>query len=346
MVSGFGGSMKTSMRSAALASAAIIVLLSGTTAAFASTPQTLSLTIPMGGVTNLGTQTYTVSGGQVVYAMVNGQALNPGAKLSYSFVAIQDGFSTSGWGNLYLTGTIGGTKVDVNGYYSFDSIEALAQIGPSELPGFFISSAPNIMMNVGGSQLALSQPFAIETPYANPFGGPIVMSSADGASLVIVATYSTGDIFWQGTQLQGAIGGTLGSTPASGMVTLTGNEQEDLVAGTAADSGTISFTGMTPSSLDVTGTYQGSDYIPAPNPAYDCSSYTGFPGTCVETGFMSQGTFKAGDIRGAYSTTWSTPALAFYSTIQATVSQSQNGYSGFNGYSGLFGFLGFFQQYF
>ncbi|HKT21463.1 MAG TPA: hypothetical protein VJR06_02400 [Nitrososphaerales archaeon] len=312
--------MKSRTISAALASAAVLFLLSSSAAVFADPPQTLSLDMPAGGVTNLGVQTYNVAGGQVVYAAVNGAPLDPGANLQYSYTATQNAFSTSGQGSMTLTGTSGGSPVSVTGTFTFDSISALAVIGNSELPGFFVSSAPSITINDGGIVQTLAQPLVAESPYINPFGAPIVLSSMDGVTLIVVARFSTGTINWQGTSIQGAVTGQSGPSReglVTGTVILTGNEAEDLVAGTATDQGSITFTGMSQRGLNAVGTYTGSDIIPTTG-AIDCSAYTGVTGTCTETGFTSTGTFSAGQIKGGYSTQWSVPALGFYSTINAT----------------------------
>jgi len=332
--------MKTSIRSTTLASTAILLLLSGTTAAFASTSQSLNLTVPIGLVTNLGTQTYTVAGGQVAFAMVEGQPVNPGATIQYGYYATVSGQSAQGWGYVKMTGTIpDGSTVKVAGAFKIDSEQAIATIG-SDLPGFFVSSAPTITVTYEGSTQALAVPFAVESPYLNPFGMPIVLGAADN-SVVIAATYSTGTIFWQNTQLQGGVAGSVGTQPASGTFTLTGDEFEDLVAGTASDMGTIAFSNMTPSSLNVVGTYRGSSSIPTTG-TMDCSAQlTGIPGTCTETGFMSSGKFAANGVKGTYSSEWSTPALSFTTTIQGTVGQNSYTNNWTSLFSKTFGFLGF-----
>jgi len=334
--------MKTSMRKTALSALAIAFLLSGASAAFASTPsQSLSYTA-VGGVANLGNQNYVVAGGQVYFAMIDGYPVNPGASIYYQYYANQNGPSTSGFGSIHMRGTLatpnGNADFTVSGTFSIVSNEGTTQIGAGYLPFYFIAS-PNIVTTIAGTPTPLEAALAIENPYFNPFGAPVVMVSAD-SSIVIAATYDVGTITWSGTQLEAQIvSGTLGTTPVSGMMTLTGGEFENLVSGTAVDSGQTSWTGMSPSSLDASGTYHGTDTIPyvANNPDNDCSSYTGIPGAtglCTVTGFQSQGSFRAGDISGTYSTTWETPALAFTTTIQGTVGGSYGG-SWFN----LFRFL-------
>lgn len=186
-------------------------------------------------------------------------------------------------------------------------------------------------MTVGGIAQTIPETLSIESPYFNPFGGPIVMASPDGA-IVIVATYSQGTILWTGTQLAAPLVGRLGTTPAAGTLTLTGGELENLVTGTAVDSGTIIFSAMTPASLDSSGFYQGSDTIPGPvgtspypigPPApWDCSPVFMIPGACTETGFQSVGQFWGPGMSGSYSTTWGVPAFEFSSAVTATVTQS------------------------
>lgn len=334
--------MKTFIRTSLLTSIAILVLLGGSTAAFADTSQQLSMAAT-GGVTYLGTQTYTVAGGAVEYAAVNGQTLTH-PHLSYYFQATQagaDGAGTSGYGTLTLTGRSDGARVTVTGSFGFDTDLPLTTIG-TDLPGFFVSYAPNVYITTSGSTQPLGQALTIESPYLNPFGGPIVIATADdGATLTIVATYTTGNIYWQGTQVGGELSGTLGSTPVTGMLSLTSNENENLVAGTAYDRGTISFSGMTPSSLNVNGNYQGTDYIPTTG-AIDCSSEVTFiEGTCYETGFQSQGSFNAQGIYGSYNTQWGVPAIGFYTVIQATLPQTGSSGQPGNYGNGWFGFGGF-----
>jgi len=327
--------MKTLVRRTALTSIAILFLLGGTTAAFADSPQsqhqsqTLNMTIPTGGVTDLGNQVYAVSGGQVAYAMIAGQTLNPGATIQYRFVANQTGMTTTGSASIRLTGTTtSGASVRVSGEFNITGILAAAVIGQSELPFFFLTDTSNVQMTIAGSPQTLPESLSIESPYFNPFGAPIVMASPDGA-IIIAATYTRGSIVWNGSQVTGPLVGTLGTTPVTGTMTLTGGERENLVKGTATDAGTTTFSGMTPTSLNANGSYRGSDTIPTTGTS-DCSAVTGIPGTCTETGFQSSGRFRAGDISGNYTTTWGVPAIGFTSSITATV--SQNGDSGSSGH--------------
>jgi hypothetical protein len=174
-------------------------------------------------------------------------------------------------------------------------------------------------MTVAGSTQTVPETMQIESPYFNPFGAPIVLASMDN-SIVIAATYTSGNIIWAGTKVGGATFGTLGSTQTSGAFNMTSSEFENLVTGRSMDAGTISFSSMTSSSLDAKGFYVGTSTIPTTGSS-DCSASTGIPGTCTETGFQSIGTFTMSGISGSYNTTWGVPALGFSSTVSATVSQ-------------------------
>ncbi len=344
--------MNVTARRTALAITAIIVLLGGAAPALAYTqPQQLNLTSnPMGGVTDLGAQTYTVAGGQVVFALINGVPLsNP--SLQYGFVASENTGVMSGAGAMRLTGTLSGQSITISGNFGIDDAQFIASAGYNALPGYFISDSPNLNVNTGGNTQRFGLPLAIETPYANPFGGPIVMYSGDclipnttSCYLTIVTTYNIGTIYWQGSQVSGPVTGTLGSTPVSGTASNSGNEFENLVTGYAIDQGTTTFTGFAIPSLNGNGNYHGTSTIPPGG--QDCSSaLTGidYPvPTCMYTGFQSSGHWALGQFRGTYSTTWTSPAFAFTTQLQGSASQNSNsgfGFGSFGGLSGLFGFL-------
>jgi fibronectin-binding autotransporter adhesin len=336
--------MTALLRRLALASIAILFLLGGTAAAFAQTTQALSLQTPVaqpGVVTNLGTQTYIVSGGQVVGAAILGDALNPGATLVYSFTATQSGLSAQGTASISLAGTtvIEGSDVPVtvSGTFIINSEVSGDVIGSSALPFFFVTAPSNVQVTVGGSTQTISESLDIESPYLNPGGLPIVIASADNY-IVIAATYTQGTILWAGTQVSALVSGSLGTRTATNPASnfnLIGGEIENLVTGTAIDAGTIAFSSMTPSSLDVSGPYAGASSIPAnptmpagqPSP-YDCSAALLLPeGTCTLTGFQSTGSFIAGELSGTYDTAWTIPALYFGSTIAGSLPASAGTYS-------------------
>jgi len=318
---------------------------------------------PMGAVTDLGAQTYTVAGGSVVFALINGVPLsNP--SLQYGFLASENGGVMSGNGGIRLTGTLSGQSISISGSYGINDAVFIASAGLNALPGYFVSDSPNMQVTTGGSSTPFAAPLAIENPYANPFGGPIVMYSGDclapnttSCFLTIVTTYSVGLVYWQGSQVSGAVSGTLGSTPVSGTISDSGNELENLVTGSAYDSGTTTLSGFAVSSLNGNGHYHGSSTIP--QGGQDCSLVspavpilglpagpgltgidTPFP-TCMFTGFQSSGHWQVGQASGSYSTTWTSPAFAFVTQIQGTVNPTNDSgqFGGFGGLSGLFQFF-------
>jgi len=320
--------MKTFMRSTLLTSISVLFLLGGANAAFASSPQTLHVTV-LGGVNNLGTQIYNVSGGQTAYAMIAGQPVDPTtATLQYRLFATQSGLTTNGYASLSFTGTTtGGAAVSVSGRFSVSSIVPAAELPygctttcNSALPFFFVGTSSNAQMTIAGSTQTVTETLSIESPYFNPWGAPIVLASADN-SIVIAATYTQGSILWAGTKVGGAMFGTFGNSAASGTFNMTSGEYENLVKGTTFDAGTISFSSMNPSSLNARGFYTGSSTIPTTG-TYDCSASTGIPGTCTETGFQSGGQFTMNGMSGGYNTSWGVPAMGFSSSVNATIGQS------------------------
>ena len=333
------------IRRATFASIALLLLLGGATSAFADQngnhngqnghqdqSQPFSATM-MGGVADLGTQYYYVDGGQVAFATLGGQAVDPtSATIRYSFFASQNGLSTTGFAKVQFSGeTVSGAAVSFSGTFTINGIVPAQQFPAgctndcqSALPFFFVASSPGVEMAVGDSKQAVAETLQIESPYFNPWGAPIVIASGDG-SFVVAATYTKGSILWAGTTLAGTIVGTLGNAAASGMFTMTNTEYENLVAGTASDSGSITYSSMTPSSLNAKGHYSGTSNIPTAG-AIDCSAATGIPGTCSYTGFQSAGsfTFNGKDnsgLTGTYSTTWGAPALSFVSTVSGAMPQ-------------------------
>jgi len=161
-----------------------------------------------------------------------------------------------------------------------------------------------------------------ESAFLNPFGGPIFMASDDGA-IFIVASYFQSRVTWTGIQLGGTITGSLAESSVAGVFQMTVSAIEDLRAGYELDHGTIAFQSSNPA-VSAAGSFVGRSTIPAGSP---CPSSLGFPaGTCQITGFDSAGVFSqtnslGGMIVGKYATTWSAPAVAFTSQVQAIVNQ-------------------------
>lgn len=326
--------MITIIHKTAITSIALLLLLGGTNAAFASTTQTLS-GATSGGVTNLGNQKYSINGGAILcpncfasITLPSGQSLifTPSTNVGYQLAANVEGQTVTGAAQFALDGmTIQGVKEQVSAKISISGfdIPSATFIGSSVLPFFFLGQA-TLTVQGGGSTQTFQTAMEMENPYFNPFGNPLIVASTDN-SVVIVMTYGQGTIQWTGTTTTGGITGTLGaSTPVFGVMGMVSSENEDLVKGTAGDQGTLTFASMSPSYLDATGSYSGNSIIPTGG--YDCSAWTGLPGTCTMTGFQSIGKYSTHNsnnvhIDGTYSTQWGTPALGCGASLSATVTQ-------------------------
>jgi len=216
----------------------------------------------------------------------------------------------------------------------------------SAIPAFFLGNATVTVLTPGqrGQGTNLRIPMLFESAYMNPFGGPIVIESADVLltgvpSIQIITTYTKADSSWSSVGVSGLV---LDPTSMSfiGKFNQTASLQESLFKGTETDQGTLSlfgFTGSTYSVLNSNGNFQGTSTIPTSG-GIDCSTTSiygpnPFPtGTCTETGSQSVGTFDltstapgshnkhiTGKVIGQYLDSWFTPAIAFAGVVQATV---------------------------
>ena len=332
-----------------------------------SSSQVLSL-FATGAVVNAGNQHYLiVQHGQALEAIVNGDPLSA-SHVTYELNAHQNGLSTSGSATFTLTGQdiITGAMVRVTGNVrisgnipavclpSFTSPVACSSPDSSEVPALFVGAA-SMQVNTQATQssdngngnnvrtqdvgnhnapVTTVVPLLLESAYTNPFGAPIGISSFDPntglptTTLVIITTYTKATIDWSNVQDLAAISGTLGSVAVTGTLSQLAQEHEDLVAGTAQDHGTLTFSGMSTPSLDATGTYFGNSTIPT-SPTVDCTPQLGFP--CTVTGFQSSGSFNMNShgrnsvqIAGTYSSIWGLPAIQFGSVVTANVSTHES----------------------
>lgn len=313
---------------------ALIVLLVVATPVFAtsSAQQRVSLSI-QGAIISSGIQVYQASGGQgdLVVASIQGQKVNPKtASFSYEVQAVVVGNVVQGTAQVSLSGwTKGHQPIKLSGTV------ALLKMTPAEsfplgcgggsyqctssIPAFY-NGTGSFQISSGGSE-HVSIPMSFESAFLNPYGGALVFASLDVShSIMIVANYSKATVQWSGVQTAGSITGLIqgihdSSQSVSGSFFMTTSASENLFAGTEQEHGTIAFSGVSPTILDVAGTYQGSSMIP--RPGIDCSYLTNFLGTCSLTGFQSRGNFNMADLTqrtqltGTYSITWDVPAVAF-----------------------------------
>jgi hypothetical protein len=325
-----------------------------------------------GTVLNAGDQKYSIHGGSMVTGTILGKSLLASASptfvsddttpptLNYNLQAEANGLGASGFATFQMSGrTASGAQVQVQSSAQIVGMQSQSlPIGctttcTSGIPVFFVGVAVTDITIGWSPTQHITSTMLFESPYFNPWGNPILIVSTDG-SIVIATTYDKATLDWKGTTVSGTIRGSLGSYPVQGTMALTSNEHEDFVTGvTDYDNGTMSFTNMSPKSLNVQGTYQGTSTIPKPGTfacavvqwlystpcTQDCSVYFGtlglpvIPGTCTQTGFQSsgkfslqgQGTSEGGvqttTVAGSYATTWSAPALGFFSLATASVTQ-------------------------
>lgn len=286
----------------------------------------LSLSLS-GGVMNAGSQDYTLVGGQVVGAMIDGVPMAPGATLEYYMNAQVSGLSTNGFFVLSLRGTNAlDQSVRVLSYGQILStpnaigIPYGCTIGvdcTSEIPTFFLSGS-QVFTWTAGQESTAQLPIAIESAYLNPFGGPLVISSTDG-SISIQANYTQATIQWRNVQMGGTVSGTFGGNSATGAFAMNVNSYENLLTGTEYDRGTI---GMSLTQGTFAGYFHGKSVVPTLG-ATDCSTEFGLPsGTCTMTGLNSTGSmnlFGSGfHIRGTYDTVWKIPAIRFTSIVSGS----------------------------
>ncbi len=299
------------------------------TSASSSQPVSFSL---MGMVTNAGTQSYELRGGQLMTASIMGQPINPyTATLDYSMFSLVDGLNTWGYSHLVLNAqTVGGQNVNVEAWtFINDSMSLELPIGcsttcTSEIPEFFMGGSI-VTVALGSNSQTVELPMGIESAYLNPFGGPIVISSLENPinpAIFLVANYTVANINWFGVQMGGQVSGTFGKTSGQGIFTMNVNSRENLVTGIEQDRGTIVLTGVGPNGQNVEGTFRGTSVVPTTG-ALPCPSSLGLPPTtCTMLGLNSAGSMKlhSGNyqIRGAYATAWGIPAIGFTSTVSAT----------------------------
>ena len=287
-----------------------------------------------GQLISAGTQAYEQKGGRAVAGEILGSPLDPNrTSLTYSLDASLTGLNVSGGLSIELTGwTLTGVPTHISGRgVIMDMIPALQlPIGcdgkaarcTSAIAAFFTGLA-NLSLSEGAERQNLTAPFVFESAYLNPFGSPLLFEL--NHSTWITATYTDGKITWSGVVVGGSVAASLGSTPVDGAFTQISRAEENLVTGNESETGRITFTGMTPSSLNSVGQFSGTSKIPSG--VTICPAMQGVPflmpsDTCAETGLSSKGNFstssQTGKLSGSYVIEWPAPAFTFEGAITAT----------------------------
>jgi hypothetical protein len=318
-----------------------------------NSPNALQLSIPNGVITSAGNQLWSFSGGNLVgAATLGGNNFNPTSPhIKYALSAEVDGLTASGSFSLSMTGVDqNGNQISyqvqglVVGYipsFCFPSYLCLPT-DTSGIPAFFEVALPT-GNGQGETSAQATQMLMVETPIMNPFGGPIVIMSTDTSGIPdgqvqIVVTYDRATAVWENVELAGSLSGNYGSTAVSGGFVQSVNARENFVSGTEQETGSIAFVQMTPSTFDSAGTFTG--HSKTPTTGVDCSSTLGLPpGTCLETGLNSDGSFQltsaAGmTMNGKYAIVWPAPAVVFGGSITAHVHTEGQGQGNQNGQGG------------
>ena len=304
-------------------------------------PQSLALGIA-GGVMNAGTQQYLIQqSGHVVMGSFQSLEIDTTRPnhLKYNLDATVQGTSSSGYVDFRLSAFLfGGGAIDILGNGSIVGMMAAVCLpnydmpnsdgscpnnDTSAVPAMFIGMMSLEVTTGGLTNSMQGVPMLFESAYMNPFGGPIVLSTAD-KSVQLVTTYNRATVDWSNVTDAGMVQGMLGSTPVSGTFLQIAQEHENLVNGKAQDRGVMMFSGMTTTSLDVSVTYAGSSSTPT-SEAQDCTALAQVP--CTSYGFQSSGHFRTSSsgqqsflIAGSYKTMWGIPAFSFTGTMTAVVS--------------------------
>jgi hypothetical protein len=293
-----------------------------------------------GAILDAGTSFYSHKGGQLVSAAILGTPVDlSNSEIEYSLDATISGLTASGAASFKLeTDSPGGFHTFTTGSASIVGMLPAEQFPlgctlgvdcTSAIPGAFLGAADIKIVTCHGDmedgQCGTAQefvsPMTFESAFLNPFGGPIFMAT-DGGEVFIVADYTAARVTWTGIQLGGTVSGSLAGSPVSGLFAMNVAAVEDLKGGSEVDSGSIMFVGMSDPTLNAAGQFTGLSIIPAGTP---CPASIPFPpGTCQLTGFTSSGDFSQTTalghaIAGHYNTVWIVPAVAFSSTISATL---------------------------
>lgn len=317
--------MKLTQATRLSASVLALVLLAGSSIAYASTPVQLNANFA-GGVIDAGNQKYRVEGGTVVLASFLGNPLDPAyLEFEYSLRAEVTGSSVTGRASLELESNEEGSDLEIKGEVDINGAIGVA-VGPSQIP-FYLTGTGTLSVEQDETEQEIDVLMLFESPYWNPFGNPILITTVD-SSLVIVTTYTRGTIDWSYVATGAFVFGQLDEQPFSGTFTQIAKAHEDLVAGTEKDSGTITLDGL-PGVGPLSGDYRGESVIPAGGTpgGLGCEAFPAELQTlvCTSTALNSTGELKLkGDglkLSGEYVTVWSEPAITFTGTLTASGTQ-------------------------
>ncbi|TMQ00351.1 MAG: hypothetical protein E6K99_02720 [Thaumarchaeota archaeon] len=348
--------MYSKSRVSAVASLAILLMLTGSNVAMAKPHNTLTLGLA-GGFVDIGSQKYHSKGTAAVSISFNGTSIPSSVGFSYSIDASVQGTAVSGKAHFQLGGESEEEEDDDNASTSpvnvkgrvqlFDMIPAVGlPLSPSDpsnplaclpsctsaIPGFYVGIA-DIQGSVLGTPVSLSNvTILIESAYLSPFGGPIFIGTPNG-SISIAATYDSAISRWSNVQTAGFV--IDGNGTQVGQFAMKASLTENLLNGKERDQGRVSLFGLSGdlALLNSEGKFSGKSVVPKAG-SFDCtdalSSQIGFtlpPKTCLATGSHSEGSHglrgdnEKTEIQGDYSLDWNVPAIGFTGEVTATVEE-------------------------
>ncbi len=317
--------MHSKSAASVVASLAIVLMFTGSSAAMASPHQKLTLGL-VGAFVDIGSQAYRSKGSAATSISFLGTSIPSSAGFSYSIDTSVQGVAVSGRAHFQIGGGSGEEGGEEGGDDGEDqaaassiSLEGQVQVvgmipavglplSPSDpsnplaclptctstIPGFFVGAA-DIQGSMLGNPVSLSNvPIIIESAYLSPFGGPIFIGTPDG-SISIAATYDSAISVWRNVLTAGIV--LDGSGSQVGQFTMNSNLRENLLSGKERDTGQVSLFGFTGelAFLNSAGDFRGKSVVPTAGSS-DCtallSSQLGFtlpPNTCLATGSHSEG---------------------------------------------------------
>ena len=326
-------------------------------------------------ISNAGSQTYQFGGGNLVTGSLLGHTLTTN-HVHFELDATVNGLqSVAGKGYLVVTSSDGhdgggghsgghanggnggqsdkavlSAKISITGALpaaifpitvtsptSYANCDPSSQQCNSEIPLFFTGIATVVL---DGGQDPQQIPIAIESPYWNPFGAQILITSLDSPTnpaIYLVVHYNRATIDWDGVQLLGEVtAGTFGTESITGQYGQMVNSEENLVSAMESDRGNIAFVGMSDPILNAQGKFSGHTTFTLSG-SFDCVpefdpyvfQFLGFHmphGTCTATGATSNGSFRMNGgqntlISGSYQTAWSVPSLFTVTIVIGAVTQ-------------------------
>jgi hypothetical protein len=219
-------------------------------------------------ITNVASQTWTMSGGKVLTAYILGNQIDPGSGvLSYTMSSYITGNDITGSGTFSFSATINQVPVSVvsNGTLSVNNMngglcfplpknvsndcDKPDYLQPSYLnnkssSGYtsaipFVFTGPTVFnITIGSETITTTKGFSIEAAGDNLFRGPTILASGD-QYVVIVANYTRAAAHFQRIRFRGIVTGYVGNTFVYGSFLEVSDIYENFITGLQLEQGRI-----------------------------------------------------------------------------------------------------------